>query len=190
VLLPEELRRRIDAAAAPLRERAAERAARVSWGRAENFHLTLRFLGAIDEATLGRVREAMAEAAAGTAPFTVALGGFGGFPTARSPRVLWVGLTTGGDAVVALHARLEAALAARGIPPEGRAFHAHLTVGRARELRGLPALADVLAAPAAALGDAQVEAVHLMHSQLAPTGARHTVLAREPLTGPPPGSRV
>lgn len=183
MLLPEDLQQRIDEAAAPLRERAAELAARVSWGRAENFHLTLRFLGAIDEATLGRVREAMAVAAAATAPFTVAIGGFGGFPTGRAPRVLWIGLTTGGAPLAALHARLEAALAARGVPAEGRAFHAHLTVGRARDLRGLPALAPLLVAPATPLGETRVEAVHLMHSQLAPTGARHTVLARERLAG-------
>src|SRR5262249_29742163 len=141
VLLPEGLRARIDEAAAPLRARAAELGARVSWGHTENFHLTLRVLGAIGETTLGQVRDAMATAAGATAPFTVAVGGFGGFPTARAPRVLWLGLTAGGESLAGLHARLEAALAARGIPPEGRAFHAHLTVGRARDVRGLPALA-------------------------------------------------
>ncbi|HSD80223.1 MAG TPA: RNA 2',3'-cyclic phosphodiesterase [Solirubrobacteraceae bacterium] len=188
VLLPEDLRQRVDAAAAPLRERAAALGVRVSWGRAETFHLTLRFLGAIDEARVERVREAMAEAAAATAPFTVGLGGFGGFPSARSPRVVWLGLTAGDEALAGLHARLEQALAARGIPPEGRAFHGHLTLGRARDLRGAPELAALVSAPAPPLGEARVDAVHLMRSELAPTGARHSVLARAPLGGAPRGA--
>jgi RNA 2',3'-cyclic 3'-phosphodiesterase len=179
VLLPEALRIRIDEAAAPLRGQAAG----VSWVRADNLHLTLRFLGAIDEATIGRVREALVEAAAATAPFRIEVGGFGGFPSSRTPRVLWVGLTAGAEPLAALHAHLERALAARGIAPEGRGFHAHITLGRAREPRGVSGLEPVLGAAAGPLGGAPVEALHLMRSDLHPAGARYSVVAREVLAG-------
>jgi 2'-5' RNA ligase len=182
VLLPEALRARVDAAAAELRRLGGA----VSWVRVENFHLTLRFLGSVDEATLGRVREALEDAAAGTAPFTVTLGGFGGFPTARAPRVVWVGVETGADALAALHARVEAALARRGIPPEGRPFHGHLTLGRARDPRGGAALGDALETRRESFGEAPVDAVCLMRSDLHPTGAHHSILARVPLAGVPP----
>lgn len=188
MLLPEALRARIDEAAAPLRERAPG----VSWVRAENFHLTLRFLGAIEEATIGRVREALGEAAAAAPAFRVEVGGFGGFPSARAPRVLWVGLTAGAEPLAALHAHLERGLAARGLPPEGRAFHAHVTLGRARDTRGLTGLESLLSGAAAPLGATPVDAVHLMRSDLHPAGARYSVLAREPLAGAPPegGARL
>jgi len=179
VLLPEAVQARVDEAAAELRRRAGA----VSWVRAENLHLTVRFLGSVDEATLGRVREALAEAAAGLAPFRLALGGFGGFPTAHAPRVIWVGLTAGAEPLVELHARLETALARGGIEPEGRGFHPHVTLGRSREPRGASGIGELLDGTGEPLGESRVEAVHLMRSDLRPEGARYGVLAREALGG-------
>ena len=181
VLLPEAVRQRIDEAATALRAREVP----VSWVRAENLHVTLRFLGAVDEATLGRARESLAEAAAEVAPFRLAVGGFGGFPSADTPRVLWVGIAEGGEALIALHARLERALAGRGIPHDARAFHPHVTLGRARAPRGATGLGDLLTGAGAALGETRVEAVHLMRSDLHPAGSRYGVLAQETLAGPP-----
>ena len=150
----------------------------VSWVRADNLHLTLRFLGSVNERTLIVVREALEEAAPGTPPFAVTLGGLGAFPAPFAPRVVWAGVTEGAEALAGLHGRLEAALAARGIPPEGRHYHAHVTLGRARDPRGAGALAGALEAPAGPFGEAPVEAVHLMRSDLDPGGARYSVLAR------------
>lgn len=179
VLLPEPVRARVDAAAADLRRLPAA----VSWVRVENLHLTLRFLGAVDEAVLGRVRESLEEAAQATAPFTVALGGFGGFPTAGAPRVIWVGVEAGADALAGLYARVETALHGRGVSPEGRPFHAHVTLGRVREPRGARTVGEALVGRPGGFGEVAVEAVHLMRSELDPAGARHSVLAQVPLTG-------
>lgn len=185
VLLPDDVRRRLDAAATGLRRQAPA----VAWVRADNLHLTLRFLGSVDETTLGRAREALEATAEATPPFPVTLGGFGGFPGARAPRVVWAGVTVGAEALIALHARLEAALAARGIPSEGRPFHPHVTLGRARSPRGAPELAGPLGpgggGAAEAIGELVVDAVHLMRSDLAPGGARYGVLARGALRGTP-----
>lgn len=179
MLLPDAVRARVDEAAGELRRRGGA----VSWVRAENLHVTLRFLGSLAEAALGPVREALAEAAREVPPFRLAVGGFGGFPTAWAPRVIWVGVTAGAEPLGALHARLEAGLARHGIPPEGRAFHPHVTLGRAREPRGAPGLAELLTAEGEPLGEVAVDAVHLMRSDLHPGGAQYGVLAREPLAG-------
>jgi 2'-5' RNA ligase len=93
-------------------------------------------------------------------------------------------VTEGGAPLTALHAGLEAALAERGIPPEGRAFHPHVTLGRARQARGATGLGDLLTGAGEALGETRVEAVHLMRSDLDPAGARYDVLAREALGRP------
>ena len=100
----------------------------------------------------------MAAAAATIAPFTVNLGGLGGFPAGRAPRVLWASIATGGERIEALFAELEAALVARGIPGEARAFHPHVTLARARDPQGAKELLDVMGA-GPAFGEVRVEAL-------------------------------
>jgi 2'-5' RNA ligase len=171
VLLPDGVRARLVATAVELRARAPG----LAWVKAENLHLTLRFLGALDPGALERAREAVRAAAAGIRPFTVTLGGLGGFPSPRAPRVIWAGVVAGGEALGALHAALEAALAARGIPAEGRAFHAHVTLARARDPRDARGFGDMLER-GPGFGEARVRALHLMRSELDPRGARYSVL--------------
>jgi 2'-5' RNA ligase len=177
VLLPDAVRARLAALTAEMRSRAPA----LAWVKADNLHLTLRFLGAVEPAALAWVEEAMHVAAASAkAPFTIELGGLGSFPARGGPQVVWAGVVLGGERLVALHAALEAALAARGMPGEGRAFHPHVTLARARERRGGARLAAVLG-PGPRFGRLEVAALHLMRSDLGPGGSRYTVLAEAPL---------
>ena len=177
VLLPERVRASLAAVRAEFRERTRG----LSWVRADNLHLTLRFLGEVAPTMLGHVREGVIAAAAVVPPFTMSLGGLGGFPPGRAPRVLWAGLSTGSEEMVALHGALETALAARGIPRESRAFHPHVTLARARDPRGAGGLAAELGT-GSMFGETRVTAIHLMRSELHPRGARHSVLTEAPLS--------
>jgi 2'-5' RNA ligase len=179
VLLPERVRAGLAAVCDELRGQTRG----LSWVRADNLHLTLRFLGEVEPAMLEPVQDAVTDAAGGVAPFTVSLGGLGGFPPGRAPRVLWASVSTGGEAMVALHGALEAALASRGIPRESRPFHPHVTLARVREPRGAGGLASVLG-PGPPFGEAPVTALHLMRSELDPRGARHSVLTEARFTDP------
>lgn len=179
VLLPDRVRAGLAAVSAELRGQTRG----LAWVRADNLHLTLRFLGEIEPARLEQVREAVADAAAAAAPFTVSLGGLGGFPSGRAPRVLWASVAAGGEGLVALHAALEAALVVRGIPGESRPFHPHVTLARARDRRGARGLASVLGA-GPGFGEVRVGALHLMRSELDPRGSRYSVLADAPLGDP------
>jgi RNA 2',3'-cyclic 3'-phosphodiesterase len=179
VLLPEELRARLAAVCADPRETRG-----LSWVRADNLHLTLRFLGEVEPPVLEDVREAVRDAAAAVPPFTVSLGGLGGFPPGRAPRVLWAGVLAGREEMTALHRALEMALAARGIPEEeGRPFHPHVTLGRSRDPRGAGGLLSTLGA-GPVFGEAAVTALHLMRSALHPRGARYSIVAEAPLNKP------
>jgi len=180
IVLPDAIRAELAAAVARLRAQAP----RLAWVPAENLHLTLRFLGGLDPVALAAAGEAVAAAAATAAPFQVVLGGLGGFPSARAPRVVWAGVVAGGEALAALHRSLERELAARGFPPEERPYHAHVTLGRARDPRGGRALADALGA-AARFGALQVVALHLLRSELGREAARYSELLRAPLGGRP-----
>jgi RNA 2',3'-cyclic 3'-phosphodiesterase len=175
VLLPERVRAGLAAVTAELRGQIRG----VSWVRADNLHLTLRFLGEVEPTMLSHVRAAVTDAAAALAPFTVSLGGLGGFPSGRAPRVLWASLTTGSAEMMAVHEILETALATRGIERENRPFHPHVTLARARAPRGAGGLARVLGA-GPPFGGIRVAALHLMRSELDPRGARYSVLLEAP----------
>lgn len=176
VLLPEEVRRAVAMTIEELKVYRAD----VGWVRPENLHLTLRFLGEQGERELERAREALGEAAAQASPFAVGLKGLGAFPLRGRPRVVWVGVAEGADRLVGLQAAVEAALAVRGFHPEERPFHPHLTIGRVRGSRGVEALSAALGEEQV-FGEAEVTALHLMRSDLHPTGARYSVLGGFPL---------
>jgi 2'-5' RNA ligase len=177
VLLPDGVRARLAATVAEIRPEAPA----LAWVKADNLHLTLRFLGGVEPAALARVREAMSVAAARVgAPFAIELGGLGRFPAGGRARVVWAGVVSGAAGLVALHDALEAALALRGLPGDGRAFHPHVTLARARERGGATGL-DARLGPGPRFGRLEVGALHLMRSDLGSGGARYSVLAETPL---------
>ncbi|HUI38403.1 MAG TPA: 2'-5' RNA ligase family protein, partial [Thermoplasmata archaeon] len=73
-------------------------------------HLTLRFLGEVEEARVPQISTALAEAAARSAPFVLALAGVGGFPDLTRPRIVYAEVSEGRAEVVRLAAEVEAAL--------------------------------------------------------------------------------
>lgn len=150
---------------------------------AGNLHVTLKFLGQIDDARVPAIADAIGSAASRTAPFDVAVRGLGAFPNASRPRVVWAGLG-GARALGAVADEVDGALAALGLPRESRPFAAHVTLGRVREPRRNPALAEALARPAD-FGRLPVTRVSLMRSDLHPGGARYTELAGVLLAGAP-----
>ena len=100
------------------------------WVPLSNIHLTLRFLGNIQNEHVVEIVKLMEEVAKGFRPFTVSLEGLGAFPSAARPRVLWVGVGDGQDALSRLQEQLERGLVSMGFPPEEKAFKPHLTVAR------------------------------------------------------------
>jgi 2'-5' RNA ligase len=101
------------------------------------FHLTLAFLGDVDDTALNDVCRAAATAAAGFAPFELRLEGLGVFPNPARPRTLWVGLTGPGlEPLAALQKEVARAVAGAGYPPDDDRFHPHVTLGRLKPGRG------------------------------------------------------
>jgi RNA 2',3'-cyclic 3'-phosphodiesterase len=150
----------------------------VSWTKPENIHLTLRFLGEVDERRIGEVEKVCVSSAAEFQPFTLSLGGAGVFPNARQPRVLWAGVRGEIEKTMEMRRLLEEKLALIGFEPEEKDFHPHLTIGRVksnRKTRELLALADAHRLPALSF---VVSEIVLMKSELRPAGAEYTPMAR------------
>jgi 2'-5' RNA ligase len=150
----------------------------VSWVAPENLHVTLKFLGSIDDLRVQSVIDVLHTAVRGQAPFELEVVGLGAFPSATRPRVLWAGIVGGAGPLAALAAAVEDALAGLGFPRETRAFSPHITLARIREPGRAPALAEALgAASGRRFGRVAVANTALMRSDLSPWGARYTALA-------------
>lgn len=170
-------------AIAGVRVRLGDASQALRWVPPDNLHLTLRFLGEITAAQVTRATEATREAVQAAAPFTITLVGLGAFPSARRPRVVWIGVAEGADRLIALAEALEKAMQRRKFPREPRAFQAHLTVARAR-MGSPPDLTEVLAGVGRPLiGTQEVAALVVMESDLRPSGPVYREVAQASLSG-------
>ncbi len=108
----------------------------VKWVQPDNIHLSLKFLGEVDDAREGELRAALQQAArsAGRA-LVLQVEGFGVFPDFRRPHVLWAGVIPD-SALELLQHGVEQSFAPLGFPTEARPFRPHVTLGRtSREAR-------------------------------------------------------
>ncbi len=183
VELPAEVRQRAAEHAARLRERFKE--VRASWPRAENLHLTLKFLGEIEENRVALLRGAAARAAEESQPFELTVEGAGAFPPRGAPRVLWLGVEDGTGGLARLHSRLEAECAAAGFEREERPFHPHLTLARLRAPQGARPLAQFHQETGFPAAQFPVTELVVMLSELGPGGSRYTPLSRHALGARP-----
>ena len=141
--------------------------------RADQLHLTLIFLGEIDEIEIPRVIAA-ARSGCRASPFTVTTGAPGVFPESGPATVLWVGLTDPTGALSSLADSLSATLHRSGFALEERAFVPHLTLGRCKD--GNPKARGVMAELRVATLPFSVEAVTVFRSERGADGARHIPL--------------
>lgn len=165
----------------------------VRWADPAGLHLTLAFLGELDDARLAEAHSATREAALTVAPFALRIGGLGTFGPPGAPRVVWAGVTGDLRALARLHEALAAALERRGFARDARPFAPHLTLAR---LRTPPTpdhaarLASLVSAsqrptPASAAGaPIPVNSLSVMKSELVRPAARYTRLHAVPLGQP------
>jgi 2'-5' RNA ligase len=177
-----EAARAADALQRTLEEAQAPRAVR--WVAAPQLHLTLRFIGEIDDAVGARLVEALAPALS-VPSFPLALGRPGVFPGPGRPRVIWIGLADGIEGASASRDAIEKRLRELGLPQEERPFRAHLTIGRVREMRPPQAAALREAMGSLRIDPAPATVTHatLYRSRLSPKGAQYDALVRTMLAG-------
>jgi RNA 2',3'-cyclic 3'-phosphodiesterase len=155
----------------------------LKWIRPEHMHLTLVFLGEIEEATAPAIIRAMGDDFGEVGPFAIVFAGIGMFPPQRAPRVLWLGLSRGANEAIALQRRVVERLSPTGVAIEERPFHPHLTLARWRESRQADRRSVAAAGRDAEVARVDVDAVTLFQSRLSSSGPAYTVLARAPLAG-------
>lgn len=154
----------------------------VRWVPPGNLHLTLKFLGDIDEGLVVPISAALNEHLRLFPRCTINAKGLGVFPGPKRPRILWVGLVGGELASLAL--AVESALAPLGFAPETRIFTPHLTIGRWRQMDRAPrSLVQQLDHwRTYDFGVSKIDRVKLMQSVLKPQGANYSDLTAVPLS--------
>ena len=177
--LPAELRVELGRWQEKLRKSA--RGAR--WVRPEGIHLTLKFLGEISSAQVIEVSKILSTLPR-IAPFEIHFKGFGFFPHARRPRVLWVGIEPC-PTLEALAAQVDKSLETVGFAREQRAFKPHLTLARFRVPRPQPEIEKAISTGGpTVLGPITVREFFLFESILRSQGAAYRKLARFPAIPP------
>lgn len=181
VNLPADSRERIAAEAQDLYDAAPA----VAWVRTPLLHITLKFIGEQDDAVAHGLGEAATRAAAGVPPIRLRFARYGAFPNLGRPRIVWLGITDGADALTRLAGALDAACGTLGIAPETRPFRAHLTLGRVKKDLVVQQRAALAAAMRARSSQESVlvQSIELMRSELGAGGPRYTVLTSAPLGG-------
>ncbi|MCX7715931.1 MAG: RNA 2',3'-cyclic phosphodiesterase [Endomicrobia bacterium] len=110
---------------------------KISWVKKENLHITLKFLGEIDEKQVEIVKTVLKEILQNKKGFLVSVEGVCVFPKINSPRVIWLGIKEGKDELKTLANLIEEELYKNGFPKESKEFTAHLTIARIKQIKRL-----------------------------------------------------
>ncbi|MGO8950196.1 MAG: RNA 2',3'-cyclic phosphodiesterase [Ktedonobacterales bacterium] len=166
-----------------------QRCPALRWVDPANIHLTLTFLGDLDETQLANATEAALAAATRCRPFCLYLDGLGTFGSPQMPRVVWAAVNGDLPVLHRLQVDLLRELAQRKLPADDHPFSPHLTLARLKQRLSdadSQQLRKVLAKPRESQPNATtmwVEHIAVMKSQLAQPSARYTRLVACPLLG-------
>ncbi len=150
-------------------------APQVKWVRAENLHVTLKFLGGTELAKLGPLQDVLSGLRS-TEPVNLEFRGLGFFPNEKRPRVSWAGIQASPN-LKALAADIDQTVHRLGFPLEQRPFTPHLTLARLQP-PGIPQklLQAIQEKSAQSFGSLRTGEFHLIESKLKSTGAEYTTL--------------
>jgi RNA 2',3'-cyclic 3'-phosphodiesterase len=163
------------------------------WVRPESLHVTLKFIGQWPGEPLMEVQDSLQSIR--TDAFEIGFGDYGFFPTAKAPRVFWIGIHSGPQ-LNSLAAAIDTKLSPLGIAPEEHPFSPHLTLARRAGGSGSPRknkddrsnqsfarLQEKLAVMSKLdFGSMTARQFFLYQSELSPGGSRYTKLSAFPLT--------
>jgi 2'-5' RNA ligase len=174
--LPQDIKDRISR----LQDRLKKSGSDVKWVSPSNIHLTLKFLGEIDDKTRDGVCACLVEIAANTTLFTIKLGGLAAFPRMQSPRIIWIELSQGHDQTKSIVDQLENNLEKYGIDRETKPFSSHITIGRVRSAKNkedlIRCISESESSMTGNIGEFQAGKITLFKSTLLPHGPIYEII--------------
>ena len=162
-------------------ERIGTKSAKIKFVERENFHVTLKFLGEINEVLAEEVKRALKEIAKRHKKYRVRVKGIGVFPNPNYVRVIWAGIEND-EGIRAIAADVEREMRRLGFKKD-KDFVAHITIGRVKFVGDKVELAMALKDLANEdFGEFEVNAIELKKSTLTPKGPIYETVARFELT--------
>ncbi len=151
----------------------------LKWVGISNFHLTISFLGEIDEKDLPAIKAALDTSLAGIHPFSIQIKGLGMFPNAAKPRVVWLGID-GADPLMKINRKINISLRRLDIQPDPRPFSPHITIARVHQGANTDTAALIGSTLSKyrvdPLGEVNISQIHLYKSVLLPSGSIYSIL--------------
>ena len=151
----------------------------IRWIKLENIHMTLKFLGEVEDSRIIEVCSIVEDAVKTTEKFELSIETSGVFPGQGLPKVIWIGVLEGLEFLAKSYRSLEESLYRAGFEKEKRNFSAHLTIGRISSARNIKNLLQKLETlKSVRLGRMAVKAVFIMRSDLTPKGPEYSVIKK------------
>lgn len=176
-----ELDKEIKKALSKIQDELKTTQADVKWVAPENIHLTLKFLGEIEENKIPKISQILKDISNQTKPFTIALSELGAFPGLKYPRVVWIGIAEGKAELLKLAELIEARLVQLKFPKEKRGFSAHFTLGRFRTGKNKDVLSQKLNTIKVPGLRQEIKSIALFKSTLSPKGPLYDKINEEKL---------
>lgn len=147
----------------------------VKWINENQLHLTLKFLGYIDETLIQTISQALTSISGNFPAFILTFSKIGGFPNINNPKVVWLGIDKGAETLIALNERIEIELEKAGLKKETRKFLPHLTLGRVRTPKNITNLTKLINETTFQITNKiKIDKLTLYQSTLTPKGAVYT----------------
>jgi len=164
---------RIKDAITPLQDTLIKLQSGVKLVEEENIHLTMRFLGEIEDSRLDELKQAIA-VVEDFPCFELHLKGIGSFPNERNPKVIWVGCQPN-RTLLDIYQAMENSLKGMGLPPDDHVFSAHITIGRNKFPQFSNSFQSFMAKNAGTeIGKQAIKEITLFQSTLTPKGPIYT----------------
>jgi len=162
-----------------LRAEFSNTAPEVRWVRKEGIHLTLKFLGDVEETKIKDIQNELSEAVKNSGKIYAEIKSLGAFPKAATARVIWVGVSGELEKIKELWTKVETVMDKFGFEREKRDFVPHITLGRIKNPRLNRKLAEKISEMTEReFGRFEIKDIVIFKSQLLPQGAVYSELAR------------
>ncbi|GJQ59877.1 MAG: RNA 2',3'-cyclic phosphodiesterase [Candidatus Scalindua sp. AMX11] len=152
---------------------------RIRWMAYENLHVTVKFIGDVDPIILPSLVKSLESVASRCRPFRIQIGNVAVFPTAKRPRILFVGLGDKENNLVNIFEEVETEIEEFGIKRELRKYVGHITIGRIKSQKNIHKILELLPSYSDRFfGQETVNHITLKQSELTPKGPIYSTLNR------------
>ena len=148
------------------------------WTERENFHITLTFIGDVDETVAETADEALSRIR--MERFSLRLNGTGSFAQGKHPKVLWIGVEQS-EPLHRLKEKTDRALEKAGVPFENRKYTPHVTMARLKDVDETKIVRFMQQNNLFSTEEFEVEEFILYHSHQTKNGSVYEVVREYPL---------